>query len=73
MINEYFANIGSKLSSELAEIQVKSDIDRLEKTMFVYKTNASEVTKVLRQMKCKKSYGEDDITNEIIKCCFPAV
>ena len=67
VMNEYFANIGSKLSSKMLEIQAKSVIDRLEKTMFVHQTNASEVTKVIRQMKCKKSYGEDGITNEIIK------
>ena len=40
VMNEYVANIGSKLSSELPEIRAKSDIDRSEKTMFVYKTNA---------------------------------
>ena len=31
VMNEYFANIGSKLSSKLPEIQIKTDIDRLEK------------------------------------------
>ena len=73
VMNEYFANIGSKLSSKLPEIQIKTDIDRLEKTMVVHQTNASEVTKIIREMKCKKSYGEDGITNEIIKCCSPIV
>ena len=73
VMNEHFANIGSKLSSKLPEIQIKTDIDRLEKTMVVHQTNASEVTKRIREMKCKKSYGEDGITNEIIKCCSPNV
>ena len=41
--------------------------------MVVHQTNASEVTKIIREMKCKKSYGEDGITNEIIKCCSPIV
>ena len=73
VMNEYFANIGSKLTSNLPEIQAKSDFDRLEKTMFVHQTNASEVTKEIREMKYKNSYGEDGITNEIIKCCSPIV
>ena len=72
-MNEYFANIGSKLSSKLLEIQAKSDIDRLEKTMVVHQTNVSEVPKVMHQMKYKKSYGEDGITNEKIKRCSPIV
>ena len=35
VMNEYFANIGSKLSSKLFEIQIKTDIDRLEKWLFM--------------------------------------
>ena len=54
VMNEYFANTGSKLSSKLPEIQIKTDIDRIEKTMVVHQTNASEVTKIIREMKCKK-------------------
>ena len=73
LMNEYVANIGSKLSSKLPEMQIKTNFDRLEKTMVVHQTNASEVTKILREMKCKKSYGEDGIINEMIKCCSPIV
>ena len=70
---EYLAKIGSKLSSKLPEIQIKTDIDRSEKTMVLHQTNASEVIEIVREMKCKKSYGEDGITNEIIKCCSSIV
>ena len=41
--------------------------------MVVHQTKAPEVTKLIRQMKCKKRYGEDGITNETIKCCRPIV
>ena len=40
--------------------------------MVVHQTNASEVTKIIRN-EVKKSYGEDGITNEIVKCCSPIV
>ena len=36
-MNESFANIGSKLSSKLLEIQAKMYIDRLEKTMVLHR------------------------------------
>ena len=59
--------------SEMPEIQAKADFDRLEKTLVVYQTKASEVTEVLRKMKCKKCFGEDGITIEVTKCCSPFV
>ena len=67
VMNAYFANIGSKLPSKLPGIQAKRDLDRLEKSIVVHQTNASEVTEVIREMKCKKRNGEDDITHEINK------
>ena len=54
VMNECFANIGSTLSYKTSEIQAQADTDRLEKTVVVYQTNASEVNKVVRKMKCKK-------------------
>ena len=38
VMNEYFANKGSKLSSELFEMQADSDNDRFEKSMVVHQT-----------------------------------
>ena len=73
VLNEFFANICSKLSAKLPELQIKTDNDRLEKTIVVHQTNASEVTKIIREMNCNNNYGEDGITNEIIKCCSPIV
>ena len=44
----------SEVTFNLPEIQAKLHIDRLQKTLVVCQTIPSEVTKVLRQKKCKK-------------------
>ena len=46
VMNEYFANTGSNMP----EIQVETDIDKLEKTMVVHQTNALPLLKTILQM-----------------------
>ena len=41
--------------------------------MFVYPTDEFEVSKILENMKNKKSTGEDGISNEMLKCCSPII
>ena len=73
LLNEYFATIGSKLSSELLKPKYHLNLNVMEKTMVVYQTDAAEVSKIIHKMKSKKSYGEDGISNEMIKFCTPVI
>ena len=41
--------------------------------MFLQPTDQWEVAKILKQMKDKKSYGLDGISNEILECCLPVI
>ena len=41
--------------------------------MFVYPTDEFEVSKILKNMKNKKSTGEDGISDEMLKCCSPII
>ena len=43
----------------------------MKKRWYFHQANESEVTKILRKMKNKKSTGHDGISNEILKCCSP--
>ena len=70
-MNEFFVSIGPMLSSKLPVVDININITRVPKTMFLQPTDQWEVAKILKNMKNKKSYGLDGISNEILKCCSP--
>ena len=72
-LNDYFVSIGPKLSAKFNSEKSSCNIRNNEKTMVLHQTNESEVTKILRKMKNKKSTGHDGISNEILKCCSPII
>ena len=41
--------------------------------MIIQPTDHLEVSKIIKQFKNKKSYGHDDFSNEILKCCSPVI
>ena len=63
-MNEFFVSIGPMLSSKLPLVDTNINI-----TMFLQPSDQREVAEFLKQMKNKKSYGLDGISNEILKCC----
>ena len=72
-MNEFFVSNGLMLSSKLPIVDTNINITRVSKTMFLQPTDQWEVAKVLKQMKNKKSYGLDGISNEILKDCLPVI
>ena len=61
------------LSSKLPVVDHKINITRVSKTRFLHPIDQWEVAKILKQMKNKKSYGVDGISNEILKCCLTVI
>ena len=72
-LNNYFVSVGQILSSKLPTIENNAKIANNKETMFVYPTDEFEVAKILKNMKNKKSTGEDGISNEMLKCCSPMI
>ena len=66
-------SLGQILSSNLPIIENNAKIANNKETMFVYPTDEFEVSKILKNMKNKKSTGEDGISNEMFKCCSPII
>ena len=73
IMNDFFVSIGPKLSSKLPVVDPNMNITRVSKTMFLQPTDQWEFAKILKQMKNKKSYGLDGISNEILNCCSPVI
>ena len=72
-MNDLLVSISPMLSSKLPVVDTNIRITRVSKTMFLQHSDQWEVAKVLKQMKNKKSYGLDGISNEILKCCSPVI
>ena len=73
IMNDFFVSIGPMLSSKLPVVDHNINITRVSKTLFLQPTDQWEVAKILKQMKNKKSYGVDGISNEILKCFSPVI
>ena len=65
--NNYFVSFGKILSSKLPIIEDNTKLANNKETMFVYPTDAFEVSKIVGSMKNKKSTGEDGISNEMLR------
>ena len=72
-MNEFFTQVGPALSSKLPNLVYVSTIPRITKTMVLNNTTTKEITKIIRNLKNKKSTAYDGISNEILKCCSPII
>ena len=72
-MNEFFVSIGPMLSSKLRVVDPNMNKTRVSKTLFLQPTDQWEVAKNLKQVKNKKGYGLDEISNEILKFCSPVI
>ena len=73
IMNVFFVSIGPMLSSKMPVVDHNINITRVSKTMFLQPTDQWEVVKILKQMRNRKIYGLDGISNEILKCCSPVI
>ena len=72
-MNEFFVSIGPMLSSKLLLVDPNINIRRVSKSRFLQPTDQWELAKILKQMKNRKSYGLDGVSNEILTCCLPVI
>ena len=72
-LNDYFVSIGPKLSAKFNNKKSCYNIRNNDKATVLHQTNESEVTKILKKLKNKKSTGHDGISNDILKCCSPII
>ena len=70
-LNEQFATIGPLLFSKIAKQHNDIKIDRASK-IIVEQFKKTEVIKLIKLMRNKKSSGHDRNSNNILKCCSPA-
>ena len=73
IMNDFFVSIGPMLSFKLPVVDPNIILTRMSKTMFLQPTDQWKVAKIWIHMKNKKSYGLDEISNEILKCCSPVI
>ena len=66
-LNEYFTQIGPASSLKLPNLVYVSTIPRITKTMVLNNTTTEEITKIIRNLKNRKSTGYDGISNEILQ------
>ena len=72
-LNNHFASVGTLLSSKLQSIPFNYESRKILNSMVIHPTDHLEVSKIIKQLKNKKSTGHDGISNEILKCCSPVV
>ena len=68
----YFSTVGKVFAEKTLKSNKSSDdyishIDTNDKSLFLYLTNQSEITKIIDNLKNKKSSGVDEISNVLIK------
>lgn len=67
IMNNFFCNVGKNLSNNIKAIYIKpKEIERNTKSIFLYPTNADEVTTIIKQLK-NKAGGEDKINAVTLK------
>ena len=62
-----------RLSSKIAMQNNDVKSDRVVKSMVSLDANETEVIKIIKLMRNRKSSGHDGIDNKILKCCPPVI
>ena len=70
--NKHFSSVAKKLVKKIPVNRSRKRFDKFlgernEKSIFLYLTNPSEISKLLRSLSEKSSYGWDDIPQKLIK------
>lgn len=66
--NEHYSDLGENYAKKITAPDKFTENNKiLENTMYLYPTNETEVIKVIRQLKPKKSPGDDGIRSETLK------
>ena len=74
--NDYFVNVGQEQASKIPN-STKHFTDflgeRCNSSLFFNPTNKEEIFKVVNSLKNKKSYGSDEISNNLLKLIIPYI
>ena len=74
--NDYFVNVGQEQASKIPN-STKHFTDflgeRCHSSLFFNPTNQEEIFKVVNSLKNKKSYGSDEISNNLLKLIIPYI
>ena len=73
ILNNHFASVGTLLSSKLQSIPFNYESRNILKSMIIPPTDHLKASKIIKQLKNKKSSGHDGISNELLKCCSPVI
>ena len=74
-IHDYFANIGMSLASgsNCSILEETITPKSLDKTMFLYPTDANEVYNIIINCKTRYSSGLDGLSNSLLKYAGPVI
>ena len=74
ILNNFFAKIGENLSRSFKPSSIEnSKIKRVEQSCVFFPTSPSELSKIIRSLKNKKSAGHDALNSEIVKISLPVI
>ena len=68
----FFVNIGSKLAT-ICEIKSLPRISQVLKSYIFRPADVNEIENIILALKNEKTYGNDGISNEMIKLCSPVI
>ena len=72
--NEFFLNIPKEISKTLKTVKFSlQDIDKVANTVYMYDCNNTEIEEVMRELRNKKSFGIDGISNYVVKYVNEAI
>ena len=69
--NEFFASVGTKLTSKFPTIDNVVTTQFVTHSMFVRDTNGTEITEIISNLHDRSSSGIDEINNKLLKSCSP--
>ena len=76
-MNNYFTNIGPELAKKIQNTTENDFMSFLGKenqqSMYMFKTNSNEVSKLISKLNNKKSSGFDDLSAKFLKLCSPFI
>ena len=76
-VNDFFTNIGPKLANKFQNSNpnqfMKFMGESCKQSMYMHKTTANEVKKLLNRLDSKKSPGFDELSAKFLKLCSPYI
>ena len=76
-VNDFFTNIGPNLANKFENSRLTNFKKFMGKSckqsMYMHKTNSTEIEKLISNLDCKKSPGFDELSAKFLKLCAPHI